>query len=441
MIRRPRFRDSGGTKLLFFSELILMAGCFYAAGRVDLDTDPTLYFLYEGGVERVAFAGLTIVAAMYFHHLYSDVRVRSRVLLLQKLCEVFGIALVAQSLVIYVKPDWILPRWLMVYGAMFSLLAIFIWRLFYSSFVLNIVRRQRMVFVGHNNTIREIAQEIAHSPGRGYEVLGFFDEGGTDSEAGKWLGPFSDMATMVRKAQPDRIVVGLEDRTIQTPIPELLDLHYERFAIEEACQTYEAIHQRLCTKDLDEGNLVFSRDLIPTGSQLSVQKAIDRALALILLALSIPLMLLVAMLLRLQSKGSVVVSYPRVGYQGKEFQLYRFRKSPSLGSLYRRLHLDAMPELINVLRGEMALVGPRAEAASLREWRMLEMPLWDYRCNVRPGMTGWTQVNLLPVDQEQNPLLVLEYDLYYIKHMSQTFNLYILMTTLKNRLIWADQQP
>jgi FlaA1/EpsC-like NDP-sugar epimerase len=173
MTRQPRYRNSGGSKLLFFTELILIGASFYAAARIDFDTDPTLYFLYEGGVERLLFAAGTILLGMYFHHLYTDVRVRSRVVLLQQLCEVFGIALVAQSLIVYLRRDWILPRWLMIYGVLFSLLAIFIWRVFYSQFVLQIVRRHRIMFVGRSATVREIAREIAETPGWGYEVLGF----------------------------------------------------------------------------------------------------------------------------------------------------------------------------------------------------------------------------------------------------------------------------
>ncbi len=126
---------------------------------------------------RLIFAAATILLAMYVHHLYTDVRVRSRVLLAQQLCEVFGLSLVAQSLVVYVMPEWILPRWLMVYGVLFSLLTIFVWRVFYSQFVLNTVRRHRIVFVGLNQTVRVVSGEIAKSPGWGYVVLGFINEG------------------------------------------------------------------------------------------------------------------------------------------------------------------------------------------------------------------------------------------------------------------------
>jgi lipopolysaccharide/colanic/teichoic acid biosynthesis glycosyltransferase len=437
---KRRYNDSGGSRLLFFSEIILIAACFYAAGLIDLDVEPSIYFLYEGGLERVAFAAATILIAMYFHHLYSNLRVRSRVVLLQQLCEVFGIALVAQSLVIYIMPAWILPRWLMIYGALFSLLAIFAWRVFYSQFVLNIIRRHRIVFVGQNRVVQEIAREIANSPGRGYEVLGFVEDGGADSEIGKWLGPFESLAGLARKARPDRIVVGLEDRRARMPVGDLLDLHYEGLCIEEASQTYEFVNQRVCIWDLDARDLIFSRELTPASNHLSVQRWIDRVAAFLLFVASLPVIAIVAAGLRLTSRDPLLVRYRMVGYNGKPFQQLRFRRTSSPSSLYRRLHLDALPELINVMRGEMSLVGPRAESPEVRDAKARDIALYEYRHNVAPGMTGWAQVHLASPEQEQDAQMTLEYDLYYIKHMSQTLNAYILMTTLKNRLIWADQE-
>ena len=444
MTRQPRYQNSGGSKLLFFCEIAIIAAAFYGAATIDLDFEPSLYFLYEGGLERLLLVAATILLAMYFHHLYADVRVRSRVLLLQQLCEVFGIALVAQSLVVYVKPDWILPRWLMVYGVLFSLVAIFIWRVFYSQFVLNIVRRHRIVFVGQSQTVREIAHEIASSPGWGYEILGYLGEArGTDDEGetGKYLGPYSSLAILARKMRPDRIVVGLDDRASGMPSNDLLQLHYEGLAIEEASRTYELVSQRVCTRELDPRDLVFSRELAPAANVLSVQRTVDRCAAFLLLLICLPLLAIVALALRLTSKEPVLVRSPKVGYNRKHFDILRFRSSVNPGGIYRRLHLDALPELINVLRGEMALAGPRPESPEVADARSRDSLVYDYRFNVPPGITGWAQINLTPEEQGSDPLTTLEYDLYYVKHMSQALNAYILMTTLKNRLIWGDQRP
>jgi lipopolysaccharide/colanic/teichoic acid biosynthesis glycosyltransferase len=442
MLQPPRYQNSGGSKLLFFSEVILIVGSFYAAARIDLDVDPLLYFIYEGGLERVIFATVTILLAMYFHHLYVDVRVRSRALLLQELCEVFGLALIAQSLVVYVKPDWILPRWLMIYGVLFCLLSIFVWRILYSQYVLNIVRRHRIVFVGHNLTIREIASEILNRPGWGYEILGYVTDA-VDNETGseklgKYLGPYDNLAGLARKLHPDRIVVGLESSPGKIPLTHLLQLHYEGLTIEEASNTYELVNQRVCSRELDARELIFSRDLTPDANVLFMQRAIDRAIAFLLLVLCSPLMAITALGLLLSSRQPLVPVELKLGYNGRLFKLLRFRATPGLGWLYRRFHLDALPQLFNVVRGEMALVGPRPCSAEVFEvWRNGN-PLFDYRVNVPPGITGWAQINLTEREQNQNPLHALEFDLYYIKHMSQTLNAYILITTFKNRLIWGD---
>jgi lipopolysaccharide/colanic/teichoic acid biosynthesis glycosyltransferase len=443
MTRQPRYQNSGGSKLLFFCEIALIAAAFYGSAKIDLDFEPSLFFLYEGGLERLVLVAATILVAMYFHHLYADVRVRSRVLLLQQLCEVFGIALVAQSLVVYLKPEWILPRWLMIYGVLFSLVAIFIWRVFYSQFVLNIVRRHRIVFVGRNQTVREIAHEIASSPGWGYEILGYLADTGTvdsEGETGKYLGPCSSLMALARKMRPDRIVVGLEDRRNCKPMNDLLQLHYEGLSIEEASRTYESVSQRVCSRDLDARELVFSRDLAPAANALSVQRAVDRIAALVLLIVCLPLLAIVAVVLRLSSKEPVLERSRRLGCNRTEFDLLRFRSSANFGGLYRRLHLSALPELFNVLRGEMSLVGPRPESPDVADAQSRKNLVYEYRFNVPPGITGWAQINVTDQEQAADPLNTLEYDLYYVKHMSQALNVYILMTTFKNRLIWGDQR-
>jgi len=443
MTRQPRYLNSAGSKLLFFCEVFLIAASFYVAGRIDLEFEPSLYFLYEGGLERTLFVAATILVAMYFHHLYADVRVRSRVLLLQQLCEVFGVTLVVQSLVVYVKPDWILPRWLMIYGVMFSLLSIFSWRVVYSQFFLNIVRRTRIVFVGQNQTVHEIAREIANSPGWGYEILGYVGdsvESTGESFAGKYLGPYSGLAKFARTIRPDRIVVGITDRRGHLPISDLLQLHYEGLAIEEACTTYESVNQRVCMRDINENDLIFSRDLTPAPNAISLQRFLDRCAAILLFVICLPLMAIAAAVL-VVAREPLFCRNRMAGYNGKPFDLLRFRTSPGLRWLFRRLHLDALPELINVMRGEMSLVGPKPESAETAAERAKDFPLYDYRLNVPPGITGWAQINLTQDEQERDPLNTLEYDLYYIKHMSQALKTYILITTLKNRLIWGDPRP
>lgn len=427
MTREIRRQDLGGAGLLFFTETVLIFGCFYAAALIDLEADPWIYFAYEGGLERLLFAVGTILTAMYLRNLYSQLRVDSWVELFQELCAVFGLALVSQSILDYLKPGWILPRWLMIYGAGFSLLALFAWRMAFSRFVLKLVRRQRIVFVGRNSAVEDIAFEIANTPERGYEILGFAE----DSDS---------LRATIAKGKPDRIVVGMEDRRKTMPIAELLQLRYAGMAIEEASVTYEGIYHRVCARELNALQLIFSNELRPAANALLIQKLLDRVLALLLLTVSAPLMMAVAIGLRVRSAEPVMVRRAVLGKDGKLFHLLRFRKVPGLGSLYRRLHLDAMPELLNVLRGEMALVGPRPEDPEIAADNASRIPLYEYRQNVPPGMTGWAQINLGPNEQRQDALLNLEYDLYYIKHVSQALNTYILMTTLKNRIVWADRE-
>jgi lipopolysaccharide/colanic/teichoic acid biosynthesis glycosyltransferase len=225
------------------------------------------------------------------------------------------------------------------------------------------------------------------------------------------------------------------------PVQELLDLHYEGLAIEDASSTYESLNQRVCARELNTADLIFSCDLAPAANVLAAQRLLDRAATLGMLVVCLPLMAIVAGGLFVLSRKPLMYRSRRAGYHGKAFELIRFRRPASEHSIYARLHLDALPALFNVLRGEMSLVGPKAEEPEVAEARSREFALYDYRLNVPPGITGWAQINLSPREREEHPLKALEYDLYYIKHMSQALNAYILMTTLKNRLVWGDVRP
>ncbi len=160
--------------------------------------------------------------------------------------------------------------------------------------------------------------------------------------------------------------MALENRARAIPVNDLLQLHYEGLPIEEANRTYETITQRVCMRDLNEHDPNASSRAISTPSALytvALQRTMDRLVAFILLVLCLPaIAILTALLLRLISWEPAFIKSRRAGYNGKPFNVLRFRAEPKFRWLYRRFHLDAMPELVNVLRGEMALVGPGPES-------------------------------------------------------------------------------
>ncbi len=414
-----------------------MAGCFFAAGAILFPPDPSLYFLIEGGGERTLLAMASLLLAMYFFDLYSDIHVLSRVQLLQELCQAVGVAFLVQSVIEYTFRDFILPHYMMLYGGAFTLLALFCWRMLYSAVLLQALGREKVLFVGRNSTVDEVVSEIVSDPTSGYEVLGFLEDDaplGTAFADAPVLGSLSDLTKVAFERKPARIVVGLSERRAHMPVPELLQLRFAGSRIEEAATTYEMVYRRVCSRNLSPVTVLFRRELIPPANALRVAALLNRVLAALLLLVLLPLLLLIAGVLRLTSRNPIFLKLPRLGKDGRPFSMLRFRDAGRPNGLFKRLGLAALPELWNVVRGEMALVGPRpaSEVHALQQAR--ELPLYDYRHNVCPGMTGWAQINGSTSDAGE-PLRQLEFDLYYIKHMSQALNAYILLNTFKNRVL------
>jgi lipopolysaccharide/colanic/teichoic acid biosynthesis glycosyltransferase len=437
MISVLRHHAPAGVFPLLTSEMLLICAAFYGAASILYPPDASLYFLYEGGLERTLLVLATIVSALYFFDMYSDIAVQSHMLLFQQLCQAIGVALLAQSLIAYAFRDFILPHLLMLYGSVFALVGSFLWRSLYSAVLLQAVGHEKILFVGCNATVRDIAEEIASDPASGYQVVGYLDNHAAENiPDGQTpvLGPLASLRKVVAERKPGRIVVGLPERRDHMPVRDLLELRFSGCRIEEASVTYETVYKRICSRELSPARVVFLRELTPAANSLWFSQTLSRMLAALLLVLLSPLLLALAVALRIGSRSPVLARLPRLGKSDRVFQMLRFRDSRVLGSLNRRLRLAALPGLFNVLKGDMALVGPRP--ASLDRARRLsaELPLYEYRHNVRPGLTGWAQINSVQGNADES-VRELEYDLYYIKHMSQALNAYILLNTFKNRVL------
>jgi lipopolysaccharide/colanic/teichoic acid biosynthesis glycosyltransferase len=350
------------------------------------------------------------------------------------------VALIAQSLVAYALRDFILPHLLMLYGSAFSLVALFLWRLLYSTVLLQSVGREKILLVGSNATVREIVEEIESDPSSVFEIAGYLDDSPVaDSGMGRVpvLGSVASLRKVVAERKPGRIVVGLIERRDAMPVQDLLEMRFAGCRIEEAGVTYEMVYKRICSRDLSPTRVVFLRELTPPVNSLWFSQSVSRVLAALLLIVLSPVLLVVALALMVRSRQSPFTRLPRLGKAGRPFQLLRFRDSQILGPLYRRLRVAALPGLFNVLKGDMVLVGPRPASMERAQRISAEMPLYDYRHNVRPGMTGWAQINSGGPKEDEH-IRELEYDLYYIKHMSQALNMYILLNTFKNRVLRVE---
>ena len=463
MIRLFRVFVPVGSLALLSSEILLIISSFVLATYVVLEVDPTVYLLYDGGLVRILLVLASILLGMHFHDLYSKIYVRSRLMLAQQLCLVIGIAFLFQALAGYVDASLRVPIRVMVMGSFLGVTAIFGWRVFFSAYVLRVVARDRLLLVGASPLLEDIGKHIEEHPETGLQVVGYVgdhEEPGTALAGGKVLGPIASLREIIQATNPNRIVVGMTERRTRMPVSELLELRFAGHIIEEAASTYEKVCGRVCLKELRPSQLIYSGQLGPRRTSMIYQAAINLILAAIGVVVAAPIMLLTALAVRLTSAGPVLYRQVRVGMDSLPFTLYKFRSMRAdaeaetgavwaskddpritpVGRTIRKLRIDEIPQLFNVLKGEMSIVGPRPERPEIVQSLSEQIPYYRRRHCVRPGITGWAQVNYKYGDTLEDVIQKLEYDLYYIKNMSLSLDNYIIFLTIKATLLSRGPQ-
>src|SRR5207302_5494327 len=230
--------------------------------------------------------------------------------------------------------------------------------------------------------------------------------------------------------------------------------------IEEAASAYERVCGRVCVKELRPSQLIYSGELGPRRQTLLYQSLSNIVLASVGAIVSAPLMLIVALAVRISSPGPILYRQLRVGMDGVSFTLYKFRSMRAdaeaesgavwaskddprvtpVGRIIRKFRVDELPQLFNVLKGEMSIVGPRPERPEFVKTLSGRIPYYRQRHCVRPGITGWAQINYKYGDTLEDTITKLEFDLYYIKNMSVALDNYIIFHTLKAMLLSRGAQ-
>ena len=463
MIRFFRVFVPAGALALFSSEILLILSSYILATYVFLTVDPTVFLLYDRGLVRILLVLASILVGMHFHDLYSNIYVRSRLVLIQQLCLVIGAAFLVQALIGYLDATLRIPIRVLVLGSFLAIVSIFAWRVFFSAHVLRVVARDRLLLVGASPLLEDIGKHIEEHPETGLQVAGYVrdrEEAGTAMAGGKVLGPIASLREIVQATNPDRIVVGMTERRARMPVSELLELRFAGHIIEEAASTYEKVCGRMCLKELRPSQLIYTGELGPRRISLFYQMATNLILAAIGVVVAAPMMLLTALAVRLTSAGPVLYRQVRVGMDGRPFTLYKIRSMRAnaeaetgavwaskddprvtpLGRTLRKLRIDEIPQLFNVLKTEMSIVGPRPERPEMVQSLAQQIPYYRHRHCVRPGITGWAQVNYKYGDTLDDVMRKLEYDLYYIKNMSPSLDAYIIFLTIKATLLSRGSQ-
>jgi sugar transferase (PEP-CTERM system associated) len=264
------------------------------------------------------------------------------------------------------------------------------------------------------------------------------------------IGTPADIQRLVSKHNVDRIFVGLSDRRGRLPVQELLRAKLRGVRVEDVNTVYERLTGKLLLEDIRPSWLIFSDGFRASRWTRISKRSFDVVMAIVGLVIGGPLMLLTALAIWIESGRPVLYRQERAGENGRVFTLNKFRsmrkdaeqgtpiwartdddRVTRVGRLIRKTRLDELPQLWNVLRGDMSFVGPRPERPFFVAQLASQIPLYEQRHAVRPGITGWAQVKYRYGASIEDAYEKLRYDLYYVKHMSLAFDLTILFDTIK----------
>lgn len=309
--------------------------------------------------------------------------------------------------------------------------------------------RHKVLALGSGEASRLVASAVRECPN--YELVGRLHVDGTEGgdADGVWsLGALSDLDWVSKVTRPDVIVVALEERRGTLPVAEIVESKLRGVVVEDWPTFYEKLTGKIPIDNLRPSWLVFADGFNPTRLTRLTKRAIDLVVSLTAVALCAPLLLVIAVAIRMDSRGPILFRQERVGQFGRVFRIFKFRSMradahhliPALGSpdprvtrvgrFLRRTRLDELPQLFNVISGDMSLVGPRPEWVALVAEFREKVPLYVHRLAVKPGITGWAQV-LNPYGATvENTVEKLQYDLYYIKNMSIFLDMLILLHTV-----------
>jgi len=398
-----------------------------------------------------------VATAFYYSDLYAIDQTLSIHELLHRFVAGLGVACIVIGIISYPIPNFgksIYISEMIVMGMSLGL-----WRLGFMRVIQQAGIRAKVLIVGTRTIGRMVAEELYLKKTLGMDVVGFVGEnagqmtlsyGNPRKVQIPIFAPLS-LSDLIASNDVNRILLAGAGHFPQSYNKELVAVRTMGVPIEDCHSFYERLASKIAITDLPPEWIALSEGFRRDRLILAAKRVIDVLVAFLGLILSAPLALVTAIAIKSESSGSVFYRQERVGQNEKRFTLFKFRsmaegaedqmgpvwaaendpRVTSVGAIIRKLRIDEIPQMINVLKGEMSFVGPRPERPYFVDQLKQTIPYYDLRHSVKPGITGWAQISYQYGDSEQDAIEKLQYDLYYIKHMSPVFDLQIIFESIK----------
>jgi sugar transferase (PEP-CTERM system associated) len=443
------------TLLLTVTEALLVTLAFTVSVVFWAGTamDANIYLLYENGFGRIGLVVGIFVLLMYYFDLYDSIVLSNRREVVTRLVGVLGCAFVALSVLYYAFPEISLVGGTLWLGVAIVGVTVPAWRKLF--FVLNRSARfsERAILYGDGPLAIPLMEEIASRSELGVRVVGFIGNS-TETAAGIPRFDEDDLQDVVEQRNVRRVVVTMGDRRGKLRVDQLLKLKTRGVYIQDGPEYYESITGKIPLESVRLSWLIFSPGFHVRAALRLYKRMFSLLLGSLAIVITSPIMLLATIAVRLGSRGPAIFRQKRVGEHGKLFTVYKFRSmfegsdkiklTPAehgdprvtrVGKWLRRTRVDELPQLFNIVKGDMAFVGPRPFVPEQEEECAAQIPFYRERWLVKPGATGWAQINRGYNATLEDNREKLAYDLFYIKNVSFGLDLFIMFSTIKILLL------
>jgi sugar transferase (PEP-CTERM system associated) len=451
------------TLFLGISEACLVTAAFLIATIVRLgDSDAGLMLRYEQGFLKIVVVSGVVMACMYYFDLYDSAILSNRREVLTRIVQVLGTVCVLLAMLYYVYPPLELGRGIFLIGFTFLTALLFLWRRLFLT--LNVLPRfaERTLIFGDGPLAEPLVRELSSRPELGLAVVGHVSKAAHQDASQnraqsliETVGLEDEICHAVKSLRANRIIIAMGDRRGTLPVELLLSLKGGGVQIQDGTDVYEAITGKVPVESLRLGWLLFSPGFHISRFLQVYKRCASLVVSTTGLLLSLPLIPFVALAVKLTSPGPLLYRQNRVGRAGNVFECYKFRtmradaeadsgptwagdddpRITRVGRFLRRTRIDEIPQLWNVLRGDMTLVGPRPERPEFVADLAKVIPHYNLRHTIRPGITGWAQIRYKYGSSIEDAKEKLRYDLFYVKNISPGLDLLILLQTIKT-ILW-----
>ena len=437
------------TVMLFFFEALIVSSCFLIATIFLLGPDAYLTLAYEQGALKIT--GVTILSVMlsYYFDLYEPQIVSVPLEIYFRILLVLGFDCFVLSALIFFYPEAAMPQHVYLIGFTLLTPALIVWRKAYSWLVSRRRFCERVYVMGAGEYAKSLVASLQSRPDVGMEIVDWQDIQLEQSERKQhWINALERISEM--KPPVNRIIVAMEHHRGELPVQELLNLRFQGIVVEEVGALRERLSGKIQLDGLRPSDFLYASGFRMRPSQQFTRQIASIAAAATGLLLFSPFFPLVMLAVRMTSKGPIFFKQTRVGAGGRLFKVVKFRtmridaeaagakwatkddpRVTSIGRFMRKTRIDEVPQLWNILCGDMSFVGPRPERPEFVPMLSENLPFYYLRHLIRPGLTGWAQVRYGYGATMAEAREKLEYDLYYIKHQSLGLDLIVMFETIK----------